>query len=537
MAIADIHEDIIKTHILTRLDGQTLAAAGCASSQLQSLCSDQKLWSDICSYNWPSTVDPLVSQAISNFPSGYRSFYSDSSSSPTYRLSTTTSLPATSHIISSVDLRYHDELIFSTVESTNTTPSDWFQSSPFRIDLLELKELIPSSIKFSGDNQMLLSNLEKHMTLSWIMIDPTQNRAVNLSSIKPVSVRRNWLTGNIEITCGVKEGGGELNVSGASLMVLDMDGKCLSGKEIVADNKISKVGIYEIDDDWKPFSTHNYDNNIESDGEDDEDAIADIMIVGEENKFDDMSDTLEEGEIELDLESRRVPESQFEVNDHEATVVESPVEAPADVPGGVGVEAIIIDGSQENLNGELGRNKEDQQSQFNGTTQMRIDTIEDGCMVDNVEHGNPLMSLGKIREQLRKGGIGPFPNSDPRMNNEPNNVSNLEMDPNGSYLKRKKVHQASLNINNIHLCPTHIDDQTNQEVIGSESGNHSSLDLNRTPNNVSHPSQSNRPPTIPHISEIEKTVEIGRLIGFEINGDNEILAEITGMDGEHVADQ
>ncbi|XP_023745388.1 F-box protein At2g27310 [Lactuca sativa] len=255
MAIADIHEDIIKTHILTRLDGQTLAAAGCASSQLQSLCSDQKLWSDICSYNWPSTVDPLVIQAISNFPSGYRSFYSDSSSSPTYRLSTTTSLPATSHIISSVDLRYHDELIFSTVESTNTTPSDWFQSSPFRIDLLQLKELIPSSIKFSGDNQVLLSNLEKNMTLSWIMIDPSQNRAVNLSSIKPVSVRRNWLTGNIEvifavviapdvplhgndyvncniqITCGVKEGGGELNMSGASLMVLDMDGKCLSGKE------------------------------------------------------------------------------------------------------------------------------------------------------------------------------------------------------------------------------------------------------------------------------------------------------------------
>lgn len=256
MAIADIHEDIIKTHILTRLNGQTLAAAGCASSQLQSLCSDEKLWSDICSSNWPSTDDVLVSQAISNFPFGHRSFFSDSFPSPSHRLTTTTtsSLP-TSQIISSVDLRYHDELVFSKVESTNTTPSDWFRSSPFRIDLLEPKELVPSAVKISGDDQVILSNLENHMTLNWIMIDPTQNRAVNLSSINPVSVQRNWLTGdievnfavvisadeplngndyvncNIQVTCGVKEGGGELNVSGVSLTVLDVDGKCLSGKD------------------------------------------------------------------------------------------------------------------------------------------------------------------------------------------------------------------------------------------------------------------------------------------------------------------
>ncbi|CAI9291290.1 unnamed protein product [Lactuca saligna] len=71
----------------------------------------------------------------------------------------------------------------------------------------------------------------------------------------------------------------------------------------LADNKIFKVGIYEIDDDWKPFLTHNYDNDMESYDEDDKDAISDTMIVEEENKSDDMSDTLEEGEIESDFES------------------------------------------------------------------------------------------------------------------------------------------------------------------------------------------------------------------------------------------
>ncbi|XP_023745391.1 F-box protein At2g27310 [Lactuca sativa] len=254
MAIAEIHQDIIQTHILTRLNGQTLAAAGCSSSLLQSLCSDEKLWSDICSSNWPSTDDPLVKQAISNFPSGHRSFFSDSFPSPSNHLTTTSPPPQTSQIISSVDIRYHDELVFSKVEATNTTPSDWFQSSPFRIDLLEPKELIPSVVKFSGDDQVMQSNLEKHMTLSWILIDPSQNRAVNLSSKKPVSVQLNWLTDeieltfafvavsgvsvhdndyvncNIEITCGVKRTSGELYVSGMSLTVQDIDGKCLSGK-------------------------------------------------------------------------------------------------------------------------------------------------------------------------------------------------------------------------------------------------------------------------------------------------------------------
>ncbi|KAL4561585.1 hypothetical protein LXL04_033755 [Taraxacum kok-saghyz] len=254
MSIADIHKDIIKTHILTRLDGQTLAATCCASSRLQSLCSDPKLWSDICSSNWPSTVHPIIIQAISNFPSGYRTFYSDAYPSPTGRLTTTTSLQPTSHILSSIDLRYNGELVFSKVESTNTTPSDWFKSSPFRIDLLEPKEVVPLAVQFSGDIQFLLPNLVKNMTLSWIMIDPSQNRAVNLSSIIPVSVQRNLLNGdidvifsvvialdvplhdkgyvdcNIRLTCGIKDDG-ELNVSGVSLMVLDMDGKCLSGKE------------------------------------------------------------------------------------------------------------------------------------------------------------------------------------------------------------------------------------------------------------------------------------------------------------------
>ncbi|KAJ0693949.1 putative F-box-like domain superfamily protein [Helianthus annuus] len=256
MGITSLHEDIIQTHILTRLDGRSLAAAGCASSHLQSLCSGGELWSNICSSSWPSTEHPLVSQAILNFKSGHRSFFSDVFPSPSECLCTaSTLLPPTANIISSVDLRYRDQMVFSNVESTSTTPSDWFLSCPFRIDLLEHKELVQLELEISGDDQVIQSNLEKHMTLSWIMIDPAQNRAINLSSTKPVSVHRNLLTDeieltfsvvtsvnshvhnnehvncNIEVTCGVKEGSLELYVSGMSFTIHDINGKCLSGKD------------------------------------------------------------------------------------------------------------------------------------------------------------------------------------------------------------------------------------------------------------------------------------------------------------------
>nr|XP_043611303.1 F-box protein At2g27310-like [Erigeron canadensis] len=249
MTIPDIHEDIIKTHILTKLDGQTLVSAGCVSSNLHTFCSDEKLWSKICHSNWPSTDHQIVTKAVSNFTAGHRSFFSDTFPSPTSHLtSTVTTSPTTPQIISSVDIKYDNKLIFSKVEVTNTKFSDWFETSPFLIDLLEPKEIVPCGVEVFGNDK--LESIEKHVTLSWIMIDPTRNRAVNVSSGKPVLVQRNWLTNdieltfskvilhenqhvscNIQVTCGVNGGNGELHISGVSFMVLDIDGKCLSGKD------------------------------------------------------------------------------------------------------------------------------------------------------------------------------------------------------------------------------------------------------------------------------------------------------------------
>ncbi|KAL6966836.1 hypothetical protein U1Q18_032630 [Sarracenia purpurea var. burkii] len=251
--ISAVQSDIIQTHVFSRLDGPTLAAAGCASSQLHSLSTDDHLWRSICNQTWPSTADPLVHCLISTFPSGHRSFYSDSFPTLHHRRRSPpnhNSLPPTPGLISAVDLRYQNRLILSKVQKTETV-TGWFLSSPFRVDLVDPKETLPSPVKFQGGDDKLLSDLEDNMALSWILIDPTRKRSGNFSSLKPVSVNRHWLTGDIQVryakilagdrrgeffqcavvvTCGGKEKW-ELQLREVNLQVEDMEGKSLSGKD------------------------------------------------------------------------------------------------------------------------------------------------------------------------------------------------------------------------------------------------------------------------------------------------------------------
>ncbi|KAG5566518.1 hypothetical protein RHGRI_002167 [Rhododendron griersonianum] len=95
-----------------------------------------------------------------------------------------------------------------------------------------------------------LSNLEENLTLSWILIDPTRTRAADVSSRRPVLVRRNWLANDVElryatvlsggelvqclvaVTCG--GGGTGLAVGEVRLDVEDMEGKKLGWKSLGA---------------------------------------------------------------------------------------------------------------------------------------------------------------------------------------------------------------------------------------------------------------------------------------------------------------
>ncbi|KAL5545785.1 hypothetical protein UlMin_005472 [Ulmus minor] len=255
--ISTLHYDIIQTHILTRLDGPTLASTACTSSELHALSSDHTLWSNICQSTWPSTNTPHVKELVSTFPDGPRSFFSDSfphliTNSNRSISAANLSIDQVPELISAVDVFYKGKLIFSKVVETETV-SGWFRCSPFRVDLLDPKDVVPTPIKYPNGEDTCLE-LADEITLSWIVIDPNGRRAMNLSSHKPVSVYRHWLSGEIQIrfasilaggergsssefvqcgivvTCKGSEGG-DLKVREVSLLVEDMDGMHLKGRE------------------------------------------------------------------------------------------------------------------------------------------------------------------------------------------------------------------------------------------------------------------------------------------------------------------
>ncbi|KAL5575917.1 hypothetical protein UlMin_017616 [Ulmus minor] len=249
--ISTVHSDILLAHILTRLDGPTLASTSCASSHLRALSSSDHLWRDLCAATWPSVAHQRVTQLISTFPAGHRSFYSDSF--PILDLSRP-SQPS-SELISAVDIHYCDKLIFSQVKETERA-NEWFDKSPFVVDMIDRKESVSTPVRISGDEKTWMKDLEEKLTLSWILIDPTQKRAANLSTRRPVLVQRRWWAGEIElrfativsrcragsstgsdhvqcgmvVTCGGKEGG-EMEMREVRMHLEDLEGKHLSGEE------------------------------------------------------------------------------------------------------------------------------------------------------------------------------------------------------------------------------------------------------------------------------------------------------------------
>ncbi|KAK7244866.1 hypothetical protein RIF29_39694 [Crotalaria pallida] len=241
-AISDVHPDLIQTNILTRLDGPTLTSVATTCSQLHALSSQDHLWSNICHSTWPSTNSPRVETVITTFPHGYRSFFSDSFPTASPAKNSRVNPDHTPELISAVDLFHREDLILSKVIETETV-TGWFRCWPFRLDLLDTKDSVQMPIHYPEEDDTC-QELGEELRLSWIVIDPAGRRAVNVSSRSPVSVRRHWLTGEMEVRfatvveavvcimtvrCG--GGGGRMHVREVSMHMEDMDGKQLNGKD------------------------------------------------------------------------------------------------------------------------------------------------------------------------------------------------------------------------------------------------------------------------------------------------------------------
>lgn len=290
-SIAALHPEIVRTHILSRLDGPTLAAASCSSPLLHALISsDDELWRDVCRAAWPSTAHPSLRSSISAFPSGHRSFFADSFPPllPRHDRSESNlvrSLPRPpSRLISAVDIHYRGEPVFSEVVETDTASPGWFGAAPFRIDLLLPDAAVPIPAELAAaDGSPRGHRAAEDLTVSWIALDPSRSRSASVSSRRPVSVqlRRRWLRSwpanprdddeevrystvvggggekgtaaemvelavVVVVTCGGKGGGGP-HVREVGLRVEDMDGRNLSGEDslgILGEAMMGRRGRY-----------------------------------------------------------------------------------------------------------------------------------------------------------------------------------------------------------------------------------------------------------------------------------------------------
>ncbi|XP_014522662.1 F-box protein At2g27310 [Vigna radiata var. radiata] len=245
--ITTLHPDIIRSHILNRLDGPTLASASSSTLHLRRLCSDHNLWRTICAATWPSLNQPHASALIDTFPAAHRSVFSDSFPSIQYSPPPNPIPPRLSpEFVSAVDLYYKGRPVFSRVITTETHKG-WFLSSPLWVDLLDPNEVVPTPLIFAkcDEESSWLAHLEENLGLSWIVIDPTRKRAANLSSRRPVAARRHWLTGDLEVIFAVTmetvqwvirvtccgKAGGAMHVREASLTMEDTEGRHVTGRD------------------------------------------------------------------------------------------------------------------------------------------------------------------------------------------------------------------------------------------------------------------------------------------------------------------
>ncbi|XP_050224799.1 F-box protein At2g27310-like [Mercurialis annua] len=270
--ISTVYHDILHTHILTRLDGPTLASLSCVSSEFYSLSTHHQLWRNISDSTWPSIKHPLVAAVISSFPSAYRSFFSDSYPFLHHPRRSIDALDQTTQfqeLISAVDVYYQNVPVFSEVEKIETESAD-FLRSPFRVDILPTEEFVPKWIQLpEGEQDLWSKKLEENLTLSWILIDPKEKRAVNMSSKRAVSVEKHWLTGEmlikfatvltggetdgglgrehvaceIVVTCR-REEGGEVRVRDVSMTMEDIEGISVRGRD-------SLVILKEVMQSWE----------------------------------------------------------------------------------------------------------------------------------------------------------------------------------------------------------------------------------------------------------------------------------------------
>ncbi|KAI3504304.1 hypothetical protein L1887_32875 [Cichorium endivia] len=248
----------------------------------------------------------------------------------------------------------------------------------------------------------------------------------------------------------------------------------------------------------------------EYDENDDEDGISDTMIL------DDESD-VEEGEILESENDDEVVEETVLLNNN-TSGEQSPVTAPVHMNGG-----------NHNSHGDgVSQCGESQQSLGENTKLKSPIKAHSVPTPDNLNCSNIGPGFGKNFEHL-KGCFGPFTFTAGAGHS--GSISSHNLDFSGSFIKRRRLRMGRGSFN------TQVVDLPTAEKFPFQPPPidvHSPIDLNNSPTASHCDPPQNSSDVIPLIPEIERTAEIGRMVGFDIAKDNDILKEIMGEAGDQI---
>ncbi|GKV04066.1 hypothetical protein SLEP1_g16279 [Rubroshorea leprosula] len=232
----DLLEDI-----MARLDGSTLASAACTCCEIKDIARDQMLWRRLCHSTWPSTaLEEGRRLILASGIEGFDKFYADSFPLILHEKDVSGISPeahvSPSNLVSFIDVYHRKKCISSRVvdgipdavdaSEDNEIMSDlenWFNNCLFKLDLFEIKDdedNVYGNDLHLDDNEFLCNSgdtnagsgpsstvvpvaettestdyckeLKEGIRLSWILLDKKRGKAVNLSSWKPMLVKKCW---------------------------------------------------------------------------------------------------------------------------------------------------------------------------------------------------------------------------------------------------------------------------------------------------------------------------------------------------------
>ncbi|KAI3525529.1 hypothetical protein L1887_04382 [Cichorium endivia] len=270
---------------------------------------------------------------------------------------------------------------------------------------------------------------------------------------------------------------------------------------------------------WFPLKSelsNELDEEEEYDEGDDEDGISDTMILDDELD-------VEEGEIlENEEDVEVVEETVLASNDTSGDI--SPMTAPVQLDDG----NRNARGMGESQHGESQQSLGDKSPGENSPLNLPI-KINSDPNSDNLNKSNIGPDFGENFDLL-KGCFGPFTFTAGVGHSRSSLGHNLDFE--GSYIKRRRIRmgRGSFNTQNVDL-PNGEKSFFNPPPVDP----HPPIDLNTSPfASISDwPCATTTATSL--IPEIERTAEIGRLVGFDIEKENVILKEVMGEAGEQIS--